>query len=55
MEGEWLSYRDGHFDGGKMVMLQRWSVQCRENCHIIEVVSNGGEWLCYINRQFNGG
>ena len=61
MEGEWLQrlqrengHRDG-LDGGKMVMLQRWSVQCRENCHITEVVSNGGEWLCYINRQFNGG
>ena len=41
MEEEWLCYRDGHFDGRKMVTLQRWSVECRENCHIIEVVSNG--------------
>ena len=27
MEGEWSRYRSGHFNGGKMVMLQRWSVQ----------------------------
>ena len=26
MEGEWSRYRSGHFNGGKMVMLQRWSV-----------------------------
>ena len=24
MEGEWSRYRSGHFNGGKMVMLQRW-------------------------------
>ena len=45
MEGEWLCYRGGHFDGGKMVTLQRWSVQCRENCHITEVVTNGGRMV----------
>ena len=27
MEGEWSRYRSGHFNGGKIVMLQRWSVQ----------------------------
>ena len=26
MEGEWLSYRGGQFSGGRMVMLERWSV-----------------------------
>ena len=25
-EGEWSCYRCGQFNGGKMVMLQRWSV-----------------------------
>ena len=25
-EGEWLCYRGGHFNGGRMVMLQRWTV-----------------------------
>ena len=26
MEVEWSCYRGGHFNGGKMVMLQSWSV-----------------------------
>ena len=26
MEGEWSCYRGGHTKGGRMVMLQRWSV-----------------------------
>ena len=26
MEGEWSCYRGGQFNGGRMVMLQRWSV-----------------------------
>ena len=26
IEGEWSCYRGGHFNGGTMVMLQRWSV-----------------------------
>ena len=26
MEGAWSCYRGGHFNGGKMVMLQMWSV-----------------------------
>ena len=31
-----------------MVMLQRWSVQWRENGHVTEVVSlMEGEWSCY--------
>ena len=24
MEGEWSCYRGGKFNGGRMVMLQRW-------------------------------
>ena len=24
MEGEWSCYRGGYFNGGRMVMLQRW-------------------------------
>ena len=26
MEGEWSCYRGGQFNGGRMVMLQRWSI-----------------------------
>ena len=26
MEGEWLSYGGGQFSGGRMVMLQKWSL-----------------------------
>ena len=26
MEGEWSYYRGGQFNGGNLVMLQRWSV-----------------------------
>ena len=26
MEGEWSFYRGGQFNGGRMVMLQRWPV-----------------------------
>ena len=26
MEGEWSCYRAGQFNGGRMVMLRRWSV-----------------------------
>ena len=59
MEGEWSRYRSGHFNGRKMVMLQRWSVLERENGHITLVVSlrendhvtevdslMEGEWSC---------
>ena len=34
MEGEWLCYRGGQFNGGRMVTLQRWSQM-------------EGEWSCY--------
>ena len=26
IEGEWSCYKGGQFNGGRMVMLQRWSV-----------------------------
>ena len=26
MEREWSCYRSGHFNGGRMVMLQRWKL-----------------------------
>ena len=42
MEGEWLCYRGGQFNGGRMVMLQRGS--------LLE-----GEWSCYRGGKFNGG
>ena len=41
MEGQ-SSYRGGQFDGGRMVMLQRWSLM-------------EGEWLSYGGGRFNGG
>ena len=34
MEGEWPCYRAGQFNGGRMVMLWRWSLM-------------EGEWSCY--------
>ena len=68
-EGEWPSYRSGQFNRGKMVMLQRWLVYCRENSHVTEVVTlmegkwscygggqfREGEWSYYVGGQFNGG
>ena len=45
MEGEWSCYRGGHFNGGRMVMLQKWSLYWRENGHVTDVVSfMEGEW-----------
>ena len=41
MEGEWLYYGGGQFNG--------------ENGHVTEVVTlMKGEWSCYRNSQFNG-
>ena len=42
MEGAWSCYRDGHFNGRRMVMLQRWCLM-------------EGAWSCYGGCQFNGG
>ena len=39
IEGEWLCYRGGHFNGRNMVTLQRWSVYWKENGHVTVVVT----------------
>ena len=39
VEGEWLSYRGDHFNGEKMVITWRWSVQWRENGYLKEVIT----------------
>ena len=38
MKGERSRYRSGHFNGGKMILLQRVSLW-RENGHIMVAVS----------------
>ena len=68
MEGDWSCYRGGQFNGGRMVMLRKWSVKWRENSHLTEVASliegewscyrcslMDGEWSFYGGGQFNGG
>ena len=56
IKGEWLCYRGGHFNGGKMVTLQRWSVYWKQNGYVTEVVTLiEGEWSCYRSGHFNGG
>ena len=68
MEGEWLCYRGGQFNRGRMVMLQRGSLlegewSCyrsshywREKGHVTEVESlMEGEWFWYRGGLFNGG
>ena len=56
IEGEWSCYRDGQFNGGKMVTLQRLSIYWKENGHVTEVVTlMEGEWSCYGGGQFKGG
>ena len=42
MEGEWSCYRGGKFNGGRVVMLQRWFLM-------------EGAWSCYRGGQYNGG
>ena len=37
MEGEWSCYGGGQFNGGRMIMLEGWSVLWRENGHFTEV------------------
>ena len=39
MEGEWSCFRGGHFNGGKMDMLQKWSLYWRDYGHVMDVVS----------------
>ena len=48
MEGKWSCYRGGQFNGGSIVILQRWPFQWRENGHFTEVLTlMEGEWSCY--------
>ena len=55
MEGEWSCCRGGHFNGGRTVMLQKWSHYWRENGHVMDVVSfMEGEWSFYRGAHFNG-
>ena len=49
---EWSCYRGGQYNAGRMVMLQRLSLQWMENGHVTEVVIlmevanlKEGEWL----------
>ena len=46
MEGEWSCYRGGQFNGGRMVMLQRWTVT---------EVFNGGRMVMLRRWPVNGG
>ena len=41
MEGEWLCYGGGQFNGGRMVILQKWSLMNGW----WSAVSMEGEWL----------
>ena len=45
-EGEWSCYRGGHFNGGRMVMLQRWSLMEGEWVILPRWSLMEGEWLC---------
>ena len=55
MEGAWSCYRGGHFNGGRMVMLQKWSLYLIENGHIEVVSFMEGKWSSYGGGQFKGG
>ena len=41
LKGEWSSYRGGQFNGGRIVMFQRWSLM-------------EGKWAGYRGGQFIG-
>ena len=52
MEGEWSCFRGGHFNGGRMVMLQKWSLYWRE--YVMDVVSfMEREWPFHRGAHFN--
>ena len=54
-QGEWLSYRGGQFNGGSVVILQRWPFHWRENGHFTEVlILMEGERSCYGGGRENG-
>ena len=47
MEREWSCYGGGQSNGGRMIMLERWSVLGRKNGHFTEVLTlMEGEWSC---------
>ena len=47
MEREWSCYGGGQFNGGIMIMLERWSLLWRES-GLTEITSlKEGEWSCY--------
>ena len=55
MEGEYSCFRGVHFNGGRMVMLQKWSLYWREYGHVMDVVSfMEGEWSFHRGAHFNG-
>ena len=39
MKGELFCYRGGLLNGGRLVMLEMWSVKWRQNGHVMEVDS----------------
>ena len=66
MEEAWSGYRGGHFNGGRMVMLQvtllegKWSYRGSQfyggSGHFTGVfTSMEGEWSSYGGGQFKGG
>ena len=56
MEGELSCYREGHFNGRRMVMLQKCPVNIRLLRNVYWVVTlMEREWSCYRGGQFNGG
>ena len=55
VDGEWSCYGGGHFNGGRMVMLQKWSLYWREYGHVMDEVSfMEGEWSFYRGAHFHG-
>ena len=47
-------YGYGQFNGGRMIMLERWSVSWVEN-NVMETGLMEAVCSCYIGCQFNGG
>ena len=68
MEEEWSCYRGGQFNGGRIIMLQKWSLyegrmdMFQRWCLMEGEWSyyrggqyNEREWSCYGDGQFKGG
>ena len=48
-----LVTEEAKFNGGIMIMLERWPGLWRESGHVMEVTTvKKGEWSCYRNRHF---